>query len=119
MKPQGYRDIGPVWGKCQEIKNTTNQYTKYSDASDLQVCNEAYLASITNVSEGWIHEAEKRWGNNYLDKCSSIREASKEPSTTPSTSSSKLDKAKSICTELGFTLGTEKHGDCVLKMMDN
>ena len=33
--------------------------------------------------------------------------------------SSKLDKAKSTCTELGFTLGTEKHGDCVLKMMDN
>ena len=33
--------------------------------------------------------------------------------------SSKLDKAKSTCTELGFTLGTEKHGECVLKMMDN
>ena len=42
-------------------------------------------------------------------------------SSTPTTSnsSSKLDKAKSTCTELGFTLGTEKHGDCVLKMMDN
>ena len=25
--------------------------------------------------------------------------------------SSKLNKAKSACTELGFTLGTEKHGD--------
>ena len=38
----------------------------------------------------------------------------------PLTSSiSQLDKAKSTCTELGFTLGTEKHGDCVLKMMDN
>ena len=33
-------------------------------------------------------------------------------------STSKLDKAKSTCTELGFTLGTEKHGECVLKMMD-
>ena len=31
---------------------------------------------------------------------------------------SKLEKAKSICAELGFTLGTEKHGDCVLKMLD-
>ena len=42
-------------------------------------------------------------------------------SSTPTTSnsSSKLDKAKSSCTELGFTLGTEKHGECVLKMMDN
>ena len=41
-----------------------------------------------------------------------------EPTTSP-TSKSKLDKAKSTCTELGFTLGTEKHGECVLKMMDN
>ena len=32
---------------------------------------------------------------------------------------SKLGKAKITCTELGFTLGTEKHGECVLKMMDN
>jgi len=42
-----------------------------------------------------------------------------QKTTKPSTSSSKLDKAKSTCTELGFTLGTEKHGECVLKMMDN
>ena len=27
-----------------------------------------------------------------------------------------LDKAKLDCVELGFDLGTEKHGDCVLKM---
>ena len=31
---------------------------------------------------------------------------------------SKLDKFKSTCEELGFTLGTEKFGDCVLKLMD-
>ena len=39
-----------------------------------------------------------------------------EPTTT---SSSKIDKAKSTCTKLGFTAGTEKHGECVLKLMDN
>lgn len=33
--------------------------------------------------------------------------------------SSKIDKAKSTCTELGFTAGTEKHGDCVLKVMND
>ena len=32
---------------------------------------------------------------------------------------SKLDRSKSICKEIGFTSGTEKFGDCVLKMMDN
>ena len=41
--------------------------------------------------------------------------ASSSPSAT---STSKTDKAKSTCTELGFTAGTEKHGECVSKMMD-
>lgn len=40
-------------------------------------------------------------------------------SPTATTSPSQLDEAKSTCTELGFTLGTEKHGECVLKMVDN
>ena len=40
------------------------------------------------------------------------------PNATSSISS-KLDKVKSTCTELGFTLGTEKHGECVLKLMDD
>ena len=39
--------------------------------------------------------------------------------SSKSPSSSKIDKAKSTCKELGFTAGTEKHGECVLKMMDN
>ena len=31
---------------------------------------------------------------------------------------SPLEKSVSICTELGFTYGTEKHGDCVMKIID-
>ena len=58
------------------------------------VCNETSISSLNNVSPSIV------------------------PSTT-TTSTSKLDKAKSTCTELGFTAGTEKHGECVLKMMDN
>ena len=40
-------------------------------------------------------------------------------STSSSSTSSKLNKAKSLCTELGFRSGTEKHGDCVMKLLDN
>tara|TARA_B100000900_G_C20199239_1_gene561148 strand:- start:49 stop:627 length:579 start_codon:yes stop_codon:yes gene_type:complete len=43
---------------------------------------------------------------------------SKIKRNTNSSSSFKLDKAKSTCTELGFRFGTEKHGECVLKMLD-
>jgi hypothetical protein len=48
---------------------------------------------------------------------SSIKDIQNTQSNTANLS--KLDKAKSTCTELGFTLGTEKHGECVLKMMNN
>jgi hypothetical protein len=40
------------------------------------------------------------------------------PRSAPSTNS-KLNKAKSLCTELGFRSGTEKHGDCVMKLLNN
>ena len=39
--------------------------------------------------------------------------------SSSSTSTSKLDKAKSTCTDLGFSAGTEKHGECVLKLLGN
>ena len=44
-----------------------------------------------------------------------LAEGGAEPSTAVS-SSSKMDKAKSTCTDLGFSDGTEKHGECVLKL---
>ena len=58
----------------------------------------------------------KVWG-----KCDEIKQSSSSSDNKPDTnfSSSKLDKAKSTCKELGFELGTEKHGDCVLKLMEN
>ena len=46
------------------------------------------------------------------------RNADNNPSNS-SSSSSKLNKAKATCTELGFTPGTEKHGSCVLKVIEN
>ena len=39
-------------------------------------------------------------------------------SSGSSNSSSKLNKYKEFCEEIGFTPGTEKFGDCVMKLMD-
>ena len=38
--------------------------------------------------------------------------------STPSSSNSKLDGYKNFCEEIGFTLGTEKFGECVMKAME-
>jgi len=133
MAPQGYLDIGPVWGTCQENKNASGDYIRYSDATEEQVCNEVAIAlgedglsfniQITNEdgtvkNQGWIDEAKRRWGEDYGIKCQNVMRASQSPITTTS-SPSKIDKAKATCTDLGFTAGTEKHGECVLKVMDN
>ena len=70
-------------------------------------------AKELNSSES---EKLKTTSQQFGNDCVTNRRYYKRPLTS---SISQLDKAKSTCTELGFTLGTEKHGDCVLKMMDN
>ena len=44
--------------------------------------------------------------------------AQKLPANSSSSGNSKLDTHKELCEEIGFTPGTEKFGDCVMKMMD-
>ena len=73
-----------------------------------QVDNIRYKCDINS------NELRKRITQNT----SSGIESSNEVKAVPSSSSTKIDKAKSTCTDLGFTAGTEKHGECVLKLMD-
>jgi hypothetical protein len=133
--PSGdYYNIGPIWGLCEETTSSGN-YVRYSDATDAQVCNEATLSfggfvgniQITNddgtvKNQGWIDEAKRRWGENYVTHCSAASSASQGSQSSSSSSSSsslsKLEKARATCSELGFTAGTEQHGNCVLKMID-
>ena len=44
--------------------------------------------------------------------------AQKLNANSSSSGDSKLDKHKEFCEEIGFNPGTEKFGDCVMKMMD-
>ena len=44
--------------------------------------------------------------------------AQKLPANSSSSGNSKLDTHKEFCEEIGFVPGTEKFGDCVMKMMD-
>ena len=100
---------------------------------DLIICHEAVNSDSSASSFEWADKNYEYYSDKDLAQklrksvarakdrglnCIAQTVANKKSSST-STSSSKLDKAKSTCTELGFTLGTEKHGDCVLKMMDN
>ena len=42
----------------------------------------------------------------------------KKPSPTVTAKKSPLEKAKEQCAEIGFTKGTEKFGECVMKLLN-
>ena len=69
---------------------------------------------------GGYQDSGPIWGLCQETSISSSNSASSTTFSTPAspTSSTNLDKAKSTCTDIGFTSGTEKFGECVLKVMD-
>ena len=123
-------------GRCEADNATVSNGTNLQKASEKKVCGEVAIVlgeegttfgvTINNEdgtiqNQDWIDEAKRRWGNNYLSHCKNIMRLFQVTDTSPTsstTTSSKIDKAKSTCTELGFTAGTEKHGECVLKVID-
>tara|TARA_R110002126_G_scaffold100531_1_gene232100 strand:+ start:1001 stop:2449 length:1449 start_codon:yes stop_codon:yes gene_type:complete len=59
-----------------------------------------------------FYEFESKWEKNLIElKTNKLISSNQAPKTA-------LQKAKSTCTDLGFTPKTEKHGDCVMKMID-
>lgn len=75
--------------------------------------NNKVTASVDFVGYRGINNV---WGTCKVE-ASNVTAPSK-PSSDQAPSPSKLNKAKSTCTELGFTAGTEKHGECVLKLVE-
>tara|TARA_B100001093_G_scaffold514860_1_gene589872 strand:+ start:1911 stop:2285 length:375 start_codon:yes stop_codon:yes gene_type:complete len=97
---------------------------------NLEVCEDDFICqkatSALTGSREW--ETTRTWASyvkeaNRRDLSCGVSEASSQSSTSSSTSSttsssSKADNAKAFCKDIGFTAGTEKFGECVLKMMD-
>jgi hypothetical protein len=88
---------------------------------NLAVCDNEFICqkatSTRSGSREW--EATRTWEKYVKEAKSRALDCGVGRSTTTTTSTSQLDKAKSTCTDIGFTAGTEKFGECVLKMMDN
>ena len=68
-------------------------------------------------SQIWVIEAKRRGLSCGVSEASS--QSTTQSSTFSTTSTpSKADTSKAFCKDIGFTAGTEKFGECVLKMMD-
>ena len=57
-------------------------------------------------------------GNPFILLKSSETQPNKIKETKTQNNNSPIDKAKLTCTDLGFTAKTEKHADCVMKLID-
>jgi len=97
---------------------------KGCSGGNLEVCDNEFICqkatSTRSGSREW--ETTRTWEKYVKEAKSRGLKCDVNLSTSSSNSappSSKIDKAKATCTDLGFTAGTEKHGECVLKVMDN
>ena len=96
---------------------------KGCSGGNLEVCDNEFICqkatSTRSGSREW--ETTRTW-KKYVKEAKSRRlKCDVNLSTSSSNSappSSKVDNAKAFCTDIGFTAGTEKFGECVLKMMD-
>jgi hypothetical protein len=67
--------------------------------------------------QGTLTFRDGRAKQEGIFKNNKFRYAKKTPSKVTA-KKTPLDKAKEQCVEIGFTKGTEKFGDCVMKLMD-
>ena len=102
-----------------EVTASSLLKTQMAGRSDNQVC-----VHSNNGQPKYIEEAKRRGLGCGVNKTSTsdvettlpVPETNSTNSTKPKVS--KLDKAKSTCRDIGFTAGTEKFGECVLKLID-
>ena len=87
------------------------------DAQAVERCNsykkgtcKVYAKSPVNGKIGivWKEDENRHTSPKITAKKTHASSSDKETSS--------LEKIKDKCTELGFTKGTEKHGDCVMKL---
>ena len=93
------------------------------ECDDANICNRA-------TSSRWVDDEKVVTWDTREQYATYVAEAEKrglscngaepQPSETSETGnqSNKVARAEEKCTSLGFTAGTEKHGDCVMKLLD-
>ena len=105
--------------KCYEgVLESCNEKTLCGRATSGQWVDGTKVMSweVTGWQE-YVQEAKRRGLSCGVSEASSQSTSQSSTSSTSSTPS-KADNAKAFCKDIGFTAGTEKFGECVLKMMD-
>ena len=109
----------PYWVKKK------NQCT-YNIISEEEAINEikksaAFTERLCDFVSGNMTEHLKPYFDlvdKYNFNCTEFNNSKSNPNINANKITSKTKNAEDKCTEIGFTKGTEKYGDCVLKMLE-
>jgi len=105
----------------KNLKKSFNGYTKANDENGNKYkinVGRGNLLINTNVSEIYLMGDCGPVKTIVNKNTETIKLNNKNIISKNKTPLTNLQKAKSTCTDLGFTPKTEKHGDCVMKMID-
>ncbi len=118
----GYKTLGPVSIKCKTAQEVTSSIKSIKGCKEsVSMCSDRYLCiyAISPNTKVWetrvaflkyVKEAKRRGltcGTNLSNTTTSSEEVNVEA----------ISKAKNKCSQIGYTIGTEKHADCVLKLL--
>ena len=132
-----YGYYNKFWKLYKKILATNNPkfegikqgWTRASQADEYGGCDESKLKQILIYAENLLNNTEVKETKNSQETDESkekdeMKEFWKNVKVTTnikdksSTISSKTESAEDKCNEIGFKKGTEKYGDCVLKMLE-
>ena len=115
VHPEGIFENGK-FKYAQKVSTTPNKSSQYCRGSRPEY--EGSLTTLDAILESeWATAAQKEAAAKAKDEIQQerwrlCRRRTQSPATFP------LDKAEKKCAELGFTKGTEKYGDCVMKLLN-
>lgn len=98
-------------------------WTQASQADESNNCSESILKKLLTNTENLLVNIEVKETDDSKEKAE-MKEFWKNVKVTTnikdktSSISSKTESAENKCNEIGFKKGTEKYGDCVLKMLE-
>lgn len=134
----GYKNPGKAWYKCNmksgELKeklastSSTSRSSTSSNSEDstitkctslaLQNCSDEELCGMATRKENNLVVWETRGSFGKYANEAKKRSLDCGVATSQSiNSNTKIENAEKKCTEIGYTKGTEKYADCVMKLM--
>jgi len=96
----------------QDDKKAMKWFKLAAEQGDAQAQTQVQLLQKKIADQNELQEPTKQANINTQKASPTQKKPTQSPATFP------LDKAEKKCAQLGFTIGAEKYGDCVMKLLN-